>query len=133
MVSEFLSGLLPFLAIVFGIGAGVAAMYFRSKKHREEQETIRLALEKGVDIPQLPEKFFRDVEAERDPTESTSSLKRGIFWTCLGAGLFIALWARPEDGIEVATWALIPLAIGIGYIIYYKMTKPNGQDSETSQ
>jgi len=125
MLSEFLVGLLPLMAILMGIGAGIIAMYFRSRRHREEQQTIRLALEKGIE---LPENIFQRVE-RHSSGNGRDSLRRGLFWTCVGIALFIALWMHDEAGIQGAAWALIPISIGIGSLIYHKLTKGNNGNS----
>ena len=121
MFSDFMVGLLPLMAILMGIGAGVIAMYFRSRRHKEEQETIRLALEKGIE---LPENIFKQVE-RHSSGNGKDSLRRGLFWTFVGVALFIALWIHPEAGIQGAAWALIPIGIGLGSLVYHKLTKAN--------
>jgi len=129
MLSGFMESLLPLTAVLMGIGAGVIAMYFRSRKHKEEQETIRLALEKGIE---LPENIFQRVE-RHSSGNGKDSLRRGLFWTFTGVAVFIALWLNEEAGIRGAAWALIPIGIGLGSLIYHKLTKANNGNQGLSR
>jgi len=124
MIMGFMGRLIPIIAIIMGISCAIIAMYFSARRHREEQETIRIAMEKGVDLP-------KDLLKRNDECCSRSNpLRRGIFWTALGLSLFIALYAN--DGLEDAVWGLIPLAIGIGNIIYHKFSSNSTGDSVAS-
>jgi hypothetical protein len=126
MLTEVIGVSIPIVAIVMGILCAIAAMYFRSKRQREEQETIRLAMEKGVD---LPEDLFRRGNDVLANGGRGNALRRGIFWTMVGVSLFIALWVN--NNIRDAIWGIIPLAIGIGFLIYYRiMPKPEGEKRE---
>jgi hypothetical protein len=116
MFQDFLMGLIPLTAILMGIGAGIVAMYLRHKRQIEEQKTIRMALDKGID---LPDDFFKKVE-KSIPTNGVDSLRRGIFWTLLGVALFVALLVTA--GLEGAVWAGIPFAIGVGCLLYHALS-----------
>lgn len=49
------------------------------------------------------------------------NLKRGLILLTFGIALFIALWVSTE--IKHATWALLPVAVGIAYLLYNKYQK----------
>ncbi len=114
--------MVPIIAIVMGILLAIIAVFLRFRRQKEEQETVRLALEKGID---LPEDFFKKVEPGNGRSPY-NSLKWGIFWAAGGFALFVALWV--DEGIESAVWGLIPVAIGIGLIIYFKLAPKNNHD-----
>ena len=74
-------------------------------------------MEKGIDLPE-------DLLKRNGASCSRSNpLRRGIFWTALGISLFVALYVN--EGLEEAVWGLIPLAIGIGSIVYHKLSPPS--------
>jgi cadmium resistance protein CadD (predicted permease) len=121
---DIMGPMIPIIAIIMGILCAIVAMYFRHQRQKEEQETIRQAMEKGID---LPEDLFRH---ENGHCCRNNPLRRGIFFTAVGISLFIALYVN-ED-IEVAVWGLIPLAIGIGSLIYNKLSPHKSQDQKTN-
>ena len=125
MVMDFMGPMIPITAIFLGIACAVFAMYFRSKRQKDEQETIRLAMEKGVD---LPEELFKKVE--ESACSHSNPLRKGIFWTMTGLSLFIALYVN--QGLEEAIWGIIPFAIGIGFLLFNKLDKESpGQDRDS--
>jgi hypothetical protein len=48
------------------------------------------------------------------------NLKRGLILVTFGIALFIALWITTE--LKFASWALLPAAVGIAYLLYHKYT-----------
>jgi hypothetical protein len=115
--------LIPIIAIIMSILAAIAAMYFNYQRQKQEQETIRQAVEKGVELP-------ADLFNRHNGRYSRSHpLRRGIFWTALGISLFVALYIN--EGLKNAIWGLIPFAIGIGYLFYYKLLPQNGEKKQT--
>ncbi len=116
--------LIPIIAIIMGILAAIAAMFFNYQRQKQEQETIRQAVEKGVELP-------ADLFSRHNGRYSKSNpLRRGIFWTALGLSLFFALYIN--EGMKDAVWGLIPFAIGVGYLFYYKLAPQNGEKKQTS-
>jgi 4-hydroxybenzoate polyprenyltransferase len=121
-LTSALGVMIPITAVFMGILLAIVSVYLRFRRQKEEQETMRIALEKGVE---LPEDFFKSDEIGNGRNRY-SSLKWGIFWTTGGLALFIALWVN--QGIEEAVWGLIPFAIGIGLIVYYKLSSKNNHN-----
>ncbi len=120
--SDIIGVSIPVVAIVMGCLVATVAVYFRAKRYKEAQETIRLALEKGID---LPEDLLRGEELR---AHRSNPLWRGVFWTALGLSLIIALYIN--EGLEDAAWGLIPLAIGVGSLIYHKISKSDTADDQ---
>lgn len=108
--------LVPVTAIIMGITLAIIAVNRGFKKEQEKQTTIRLAIEKGVD---LPEELFKDYKRIRERSPITN-LRNGLIFTFLGIALSIALWF--VTGTQFV-WGLIPLAIGIAYLIFYFVIK----------
>jgi len=124
MVMDFMGPMIPIIAIIMGVGCAIIAMYFSSRRQKEEQETIRIAMEKGVD---LPEDLLK---RNGDSCSRSNPLRRGIFWTALGISLTIALYVNND--VEAAVWGLIPLALGIGNIIFHKLSPQSDEGNATS-
>ena len=91
---------IAFFALVFGIF--VVAQLARIKREGALHETVRLALERGVDV---------DVSSVLPPPRNDR--RRGILLVSLGLGLFAFLLA--VDGIEAAAMGLVPAFLGFGY------------------
>ncbi|MBL8523009.1 MAG: hypothetical protein JNN20_04915 [Betaproteobacteria bacterium] len=117
---DFGTSMVAILAIVLGIGGPVAVvglvLWYKSRKTRLIHETaIRLA-EKGQPVPS---ELFIGAE------EPTSDLRRGVVLVALGLGLgvFMAQIDKP--------WSvgLIPLFMGVGYILVWKL-QPNGKNGK---
>lgn len=92
-------------------------MAFRGKNNREFQQTLRIMVEKGVEIPR--ELLVREIPKNQD-------LRRGILVLATGVGycLFIALVGVWEpDALNGLGVGLIPIFIGLGYLIVWKYTK----------
>ena len=122
-MENILKLLIPIIAITLGCGIPLSWIYLDYRKRREmfalhHQERLA-AIEKGVELPPLPEAFFNDNEdGEADKSHSPhSDFGWGLFWVLGGLALLVALYfnARPTRSL----YALIPIAIGLHYLIYY--------------
>ncbi len=90
--------------------------YMRYRQSQEIQQSIRLMVEKGVEIPKellLP---------TRRRMLPQSDLRRGLVLTALGVVLPIAMFIN-EPGNRDWVWGIIPLAIGIAYLISFKVER----------
>ena len=112
---------IPIVAIVMGIGIGSLTIYLHYRKRRDmfalyHQERMA-AIEKGIELPPLPEAFFTD---DGKPVRTRSphrGLAAGLVWLFVGLALLVALYFN-ETG-PVALYALIPAAIGLAKLTYY--------------
>jgi len=110
--------IIPIVAIVCGIATVMLAIYLGYRKRREiftlyHQERMS-ALEKGVELPPLPEGLLTDGAAPYHPRRH---LLKGLAWLFAGIGVGLGLWATTDY-----TWALfslIPVGIGLAHLIYY--------------
>nr|WP_255775279.1 DUF6249 domain-containing protein [Microbulbifer sediminum] len=91
-------------------------MNFHAKKNLEIQNTLRLALEKGVELtPDLIERLG----ANKKP-HPLKDLRRAIVWIAVAAGI-AAFGIFVPDPSNQAMYALLavatlPFAIGLGYL-----------------
>lgn len=76
---------------------------------RQREQTLRLAIEKGMD----PSTLRPDPSPVRD-------LRQGLFFVSTGIGLAIALGL--SAGLDAAAFAAIPIAAGLGRITIARAT-----------
>lgn len=91
---------------------------FRLLRYSQRQRTIRLALEKGMDISPLL------AEETAGPLQSHRYVLRGLLWglpgLLIGAGV---TWSaiRHEIPPYAAMFGWIPVAVGAAYLIFYRL------------
>ena len=110
---------IPIIAIVMGIGIGMLGLFLDYQKktrmfelHHKER---LLAIERGMEVPALPPEFFTSGGKATSPR--SNSLRWGMIWLGLGLALGVAMWIN--DGPEQASWALLPVALGLAQIGFY--------------
>lgn len=119
MVKAVLALLIPLLAVVMGIGVAMLDIYLNYRKRKElftlyHQERMA-AIEKGIDLPPMPEAFFS--EDTPRPQTPRRDLFKGLVWLFIGLAVGVAVFAN--DKPKEALIALIPGGIGLAYLIYY--------------
>jgi hypothetical protein len=110
---------IPIVAItmlaVFGMPVLIVAliMYFSFSRSRALHRTVRMMVEKGQPVP---EALLNPPPAQRQ----RSDMRRGIVLTMIGLGIAIFLAATDWGG---SSWTLgiIPLLIGVGYLLVWKL------------
>ena len=117
MDHNIIAVLIPIVAIVMGIGIGMLAIVVNYRKRKEmfalyHQERMA-AIEKGIELPPLPTEFFAEDGKVLSPH---ARLLSGLVWLGIGLALMIALYVKQSDA---ALFSLIPIAIGLAYLIYY--------------
>lgn len=100
-----------FLTILLGLTATLVVRY---RKHAQLQETLRLMIEKGAEIP--PELIAPPDPPYRD-------LRRGVI--LVGVGLAVVIFFGLEEGFAGGEWALglIPGFIGAGYLLIWRISR----------
>ncbi len=102
--------------IVFACPVAIvgAILFYRHRHNLVLHKTLAAMIDKGVPIP--PELL----QPEKRPK---SDLQRGIVLVAVGIGLIIFFVAERESA-----WGLgfIPLLIGVGYLLAWKLAKKNG-------
>ena len=112
--------MIPIVAIVMGIGIGMLALVLQYRKRKEmfalyHQERMA-AIEKGIELPPLPDAFFAEEGKEARPPSPHRHLLTGLILLLLGVSLTLALY------FEVGTqylWGLIPAGLGLAFLIFY--------------
>jgi hypothetical protein len=110
--------LIPILLILAGIVIGALIFVLDYRRRKEtfalyHQERMA-ALDKGVELPPLPEGLFANGSSSHHPRRH---LLRGLTWLFTGIGLGVALWKVADE--DVALFSLIPIGVGLARLIYY--------------
>jgi Domain of unknown function (DUF6249) len=122
-MAPFMALLLPILAVVLTLTTVMLAIYLGYRKKKEmftlyHQERMA-AIERGIEVPPIPEAFFMS-----PPTRPGRDLLKGLVWSFIGAAITIALYNNGEK--DEALFGLIPLGIGLAYLIYYAIEGRRG-------
>lgn len=111
--------LVPLFGMMFAIGLPLAIpIVIIVLNYHKRQQLVRLhhiermaAIERGMEIPPLPIELI-DGSARRYRT----SLLPGLVWLFVGLAVLIALGSIAEDE---ALLGLVPMGVGLAYLIYY--------------
>jgi hypothetical protein len=116
MNEDAIAVFIPIVAIIMSLSLPMVFAWIDYRRRRDivdAHHRERLAaIERGMEIPPLPEAFYSPFRKRR-----SSYLLPGMIWTFVGAGLFIALGA--VAGEDVRHFALIPIGVGVAYLIYH--------------
>lgn len=117
MNEDVLALLIPIIAITMGLLIPIVRSVLNYRRQRdlvEAHHRERLAaIERGMDIPALPESFYNSPGTLSRPRY----LLNGMVWLFVGITLFAALWS--VAGEDVAWFGLIPAGVGLAFLIYY--------------
>jgi Flp pilus assembly protein TadB len=112
MNEDILALFIPIIGIIMGVGAAIVGIVSR---HRQQLQRVELrhkervvAMERGLELP--PELADADVRRPR-------YLLKGLVYSGVGIGLYFPL--RAVAGDDESLFALIPLAVGVAYLIFY--------------
>ena len=110
MAPETLALMIPIVSIIMPlllvIGVVALVTYYRFRRRREVQETIRLAIEKGQE---LPAEFLETISSPKEQPKKDQDLRRGIVLIAVGVGIAAFGFLVGEEN------AMRPL-LGIGSI-----------------
>ena len=103
--------------------------WFRFRSAKEKQITLRTMVENGANIPT---EMFLEGRSQLNPMERDR--RNGILFSLSSIGLIVFFFAVASDS---GVWAmgLIPLLLGIGYLINYKIaaSEQNGSDNQVTE
>jgi hypothetical protein len=108
------------VAIVFGCPVAIVAvvLFFRQRRNQALHRTLAAMIEKGVPIP--PELLQPETPPQKPPR---NDLQGGVILIGVGLGLILFLLFLPNRAWGVG---FIPLFMGIGRLIAWKLAKKNG-------
>jgi hypothetical protein len=113
--------IIPIFGIVFGIGMPtlvvviwIVLRYRRRRQFMELHHAERMAaIERGMELPPLPIELIDGHRSRR----RRSSLLPGLVWFFIGLAMVVGTASIDEDIPLIG--GLIPLGIGLAYLIYY--------------
>lgn len=117
MNEDVVAVFIPIVAIIMSLSIPIvfAIVDYRRRRdiveanHRERMA----AIERGMELPALPESFYQSIK----PARRSSYLLPGLIWLFIGIGLYVALGAVAGD--DVKYFALIPAGVGLAFLIYH--------------
>ena len=95
------------------IGGTIAWItYYRFRRRREVQETIRVAIEKGQE---LPTEFLETISSPKDRPKKDQDLRRGVVLIAVGLGIaaFGVLLGDDDSVRPLLSIGSIPFLIGL--------------------
>jgi len=108
---------IPIIAIVMSLAIPIIYQFLDYRRRRDVVEANHkermAAIERGMDLPALPEAFYSPLDGNKRPRH----LLTGMVWFLIGVALFLALGA--VAGEDVRFFGLIPAAVGLAFLIYY--------------
>jgi hypothetical protein len=117
MDEDIVALFIPITAIIMSLAIPIVYAIVDYKRRRdivEANHKERLAaIERGMELPPLPESFYQSIK----PARRSSYLLPGLVWLFVGTGLFIALGA--VAGEDVRNFGLIPAGVGLALLIYH--------------
>jgi hypothetical protein len=116
--------IIPIFGILFGIGGPVVVVivwftlnYHKRRKLMELHHTERMAaIERGMEIPPLPIEL---IDGRSVPKRRRTALLPGLVWFFIGLAVTVGSLVGDADGEIPVFLGLIPLGIGLAYLIYY--------------
>lgn len=126
MDESILALMIPIIAIVMGCSIPILLFFFEYMKKKQLYASIHqervAAIEKGLDLPPYPEGLFQNREVQPHPRRY---LRRGLIWLFVGISLGISIYYGGKGSPQRAVFGLIPVAIGLAYLIYYRIEGRN--------
>jgi hypothetical protein len=116
--------LIPIFGIVVPIGGALAVLvvwftlnYHKRRRLMELHHAERMAaIERGMDIPPLPIEL---IDGRSTPKRRRTALLPGLVWFFIGLAVVVGSLAGDADGEIPLFLGLIPLGVGLAYLIYY--------------
>jgi hypothetical protein len=114
MDEESIAVFIPIVAIVMSLLIPMVYWLFDYRRRRDVVEAHHrermAAIERGIDIPALPDSYFKQNRRPRH-------LLTGMIWLFVGISIFISLGAVAGD--DVRYFGLIPAGVGLAFLLYH--------------
>ena len=117
MSEDAIAVFIPIIAIIMSLSIPIVFAIVDYRRRRDIVEAHHkermAAIERGMELPPLPETFFKSFNNDRKPRHLLS----GMIWTFVGLALLVALRAVASE--DIAWFALMPVGVGLALLIYY--------------
>lgn len=108
---------IPIVAIIMSLSIPIVFAIVDYRRRRDIVEANHkermAAIERGMELPALPESFYQSIK----PARRSSYLLPGLIWLFVGIGIFIALGAIA--GEDVRMLGFVPAGVGLALLIYH--------------
>jgi len=128
--------MIPIVAIIMGMGIGMLAIYL---DYRRKSETFKAyhaermaAIEKGIELPPLPENLAQPVGRQpmlRSETPASRRRHSGLILLLIGLAITVAMWGMD---IPAFWWGLLPVALGLANLISSFLETPPREKNRTT-
>ncbi|MEP7084284.1 MAG: DUF6249 domain-containing protein [Betaproteobacteria bacterium] len=121
---DSMKGLVAMLAVLLVFGTPIiiviAILVHKSRRTQRIHQTVVALAEKGLPIPP-------DLFVDRPAYDSSSTLHKGVVLIAVGLGLIFFFLSMTE---RRGPWGvgMIPLLIGVGYLIVWKLESKDKVD-----
>ncbi len=105
---------------VFGFFFGVAVLIANNAKKKREAELLRLAIEKGQEIPNF----------EMPQSSKYGALKAALIFLAIGVGFLLMVIFEEFFGYGEISLGLIPLFIGIALLVSWGVERRLEEDKK---
>jgi hypothetical protein len=117
MSEEVVAVFIPIIAIFMSLLIPIVYAVVDYKRRRDivdaNHKERLAAIERGMELPALPESFYQSIK----PARRSSYLLPGLVWLFIGIGIFLALGAIAGDDVRML--GLIPAGVGLALLIYH--------------
>jgi hypothetical protein len=129
MTEDAVAVFIPIVAIVMSLSIPIVFAIVDYRRRRDIVEAHHkermAAIERGMELPPLPEAYFRPMYRRRQ----SSYLLPGMIWTFVGIAL--AIFLRGVAGDDVALVGLMPTGVGLALLLYYAIEGRKRRDEKT--
>ena len=117
MNEDAIAVFIPIVAIIMSLSIPIVFAVIDYKRRRDivdaHHKERMAAIERGMELPPLPDALFNSFKPSRKPRYLLS----GMMWLFTGLAGFLALYRVASE--DVAFFALIPAAVGVALLLYY--------------
>jgi energy-coupling factor transporter transmembrane protein EcfT len=125
--------LIPFAGMAFSLLALLVIFGWLRKVDQHRHETIRKYLENGKEVP---EEFLVGQDKPKN-WQPVSDIRKGLIWCSVGLGISLTLFILTGSSMynfsgagRTSAIGIIPLFIGIGYLIAAKLDPKRSNEEE---
>jgi hypothetical protein len=117
MNEEAVAVFIPIVAIIMSLSIPIVYAIVDYRRRRDiidaHHKERMAAIDRGMDLPPLPESFYQSIK----PSRRSSYLLPGLVWLFIGIGIYLALSGLA--GSDVGRLGLIPGGVGLALLIYH--------------
>ena len=124
-----MDAMVAIMGIVFGVGSPVLViyliLYFSNLRTAKRMDTLIKMVDKGVTVdPEM-------LEMLNEPSGPRADMRKGMVW--LAVGIPLTLGIMFQEGGSAWIFGLIPVFIGIAYLLAMKFELDKEKEEEAKQ